>query len=67
MRFRPSNAWTVGDVDYDGSVNLHDVRKLVSHWLESDCGGCVGTDLTSDGRVDLEDFARLGAHWKAGQ
>ena len=48
------------DFDFDGDVDLADLRILSSYWLEDRCdllGWCEGTDLNLDTDVDFIDYA----------
>ena len=48
------------DLDFDGDVDLADLRILLSYWLQEDCSlldDCEGADLNLDTDVDFLDYA----------
>jgi hypothetical protein len=49
----------VGDINFDGVVNVSDFLELLAHWGES--GGPA--DVNNDGIVDVLDFLLLLANW----
>jgi hypothetical protein len=49
----------VGDINFDGVVNVSDFLELLAHWGES--GGPA--DVNNDGVVDVLDFLLLLANW----
>lgn len=60
------NADLLGDLNYDGVVDLIDLDMFMEYWLDTGClfpYFCHGRDLNEDGEVDFEDFALLAANW----
>ncbi|MHC4080049.1 MAG: dockerin type I domain-containing protein [Planctomycetota bacterium] len=49
----------VGDINFDGVVNVSDFLELLAHWGES--GGPA--DVNNDGVVDVLDFLLVLANW----
>ncbi len=47
-----------GDINYDGKVDITDLRIFVGSWLEERLG-----DLKEDGIVNLKDLSELAEHW----
>jgi len=48
------------DFDFDGDVDLADLWRLLSYWLEDRCdflGDCEGADFNLDTNVDFIDYA----------
>lgn len=55
------------DFDYDGDVDYCDLRRLLEHWLDEDCGPpdwCCGADLDSDGKIDLADYTLFACEYE---
>ncbi len=52
-----------GDCEGDGDIDYTDLQCLVSHWLDTDCDDCQGTDLDDNHRIDFYDFAELAGNW----
>jgi PKD repeat protein len=63
---RPSK-WTVGDVNYDGKVDVLDAGIVSAHWGPGLPTGPLGydptADLNNDGVIDVLDAAIVSAHW----
>jgi beta-mannanase len=58
--FNPPVNWgVVGDINYDGVVNIYDLSILLSEWGTND----ANADLNSDGTVNIYDLSILLAHW----
>ncbi|MCF7955553.1 MAG: hypothetical protein K9M75_07115, partial [Phycisphaerae bacterium] len=55
-----------GDFNDDKFVNLADFAALAKWWLEVDCKGCGGTDLTGDGQMQLDDLNEFANLWLTG-
>ena len=55
----------IGDVNYDGCVNLPDLAALLAHYGASTATYDMG-DLDADGDVDLSDLAELLGHYGEG-
>jgi M6 family metalloprotease-like protein len=59
-----------GDLNRDCSVDLHDLRILVSRWLDGDCttrnAWCYGADLNRSRIVNFHDLAAFAADWLQG-
>jgi hypothetical protein len=53
-----------GDCEGDGDIDYLDVQWLFSHWLDTACDDCQGTDLDGNHRIDLYDFAKLADNWR---
>ncbi len=53
----------VGDIDFDGNIDLPDFAILAGYWYDTDCGACGGADLTDDGIVNFDDLAELAENW----
>ncbi|MGD0785390.1 MAG: S8 family serine peptidase [Sedimentisphaerales bacterium] len=56
----------LGDLNFDGAVNLEDLAIFMLYWLDNNCSypyWCNGTDLNEDGRVDFEDFALFAENY----
>jgi DNA-binding beta-propeller fold protein YncE len=54
-----------GDFDNDSDVDILDLLRFASQWLNS-CGDpnwCQGADFDHSNRVDLVDLARLAGNW----
>jgi hypothetical protein len=50
-------------------VDLVDLRKFTSYWLNSDCNypdWCEKADISKNGKVDFDDFARFAENWLEG-
>jgi hypothetical protein len=47
-------------------VDFADYTILASYWLENECGGCGGTDLTCDKMVDFFDLWEFTGNWLTG-
>jgi hypothetical protein len=54
--------------DYNGDyfVNFADFAVLAEWWLQSDCKGCGGTDLTGDQQIQLDDLREFTDLWLTG-
>jgi hypothetical protein len=55
----------VGDLNFDGIVDMKDIAILHSHWRQN-CGfpdWCEGADLNMDGTVNAADYAILTANY----
>jgi len=52
-----------GDCEPDGDVDLDDLDRLTSNWLDVNCGSCNGADSDYNGKVDFYDFSRLARNW----
>jgi len=55
----------VGDLNFDGIVDMKDIAILHSHWRQN-CGfpdWCEGADLNMDGTVNVADYAILTANY----
>ena len=50
----------VGDVNFDGTVDISDLLGLLGDW--GDCAGCAA-DLDGNGAVDVADLLALLSHW----
>ena len=50
-----------GDTNGDGFVDLYDIQRTITNWLEEGCaesnGCCKGTDVNDDGVVNYADLA----------
>jgi len=59
-----------GDLNRDCTVDPHDLRILVSRWLDVDCttrnAWCYGADLNRSRIVNFHDLAALAADWLQG-
>ena len=59
--------WIVGDVNYDGVVDIYDTGVISAHWHPGPPLGPLGydpnADINSDGAVDMLDAAIVSAHW----
>ncbi|MCP4711513.1 MAG: right-handed parallel beta-helix repeat-containing protein, partial [Planctomycetes bacterium] len=58
-----------GDFEEDEDVDMVDLSKFYSHWLDSPCSGaywCGGADFNTSGEVNLIDYAFLANHWLKG-
>ncbi len=55
-----------GDFDGNSDVDFLDYAILAAHWLETDCEGCSGVDLTCDAKVDLFDLHQFTNNWLTG-
>jgi hypothetical protein len=56
----------LGDLNFDGAVNLQDLALLMLYWLDNNCSSpywCYGTDINGDGKVDFEDFALFAENY----
>ena len=57
----------LGDLNFDGLVNMMDFAAFSIHWMENDCSEinnwCGGTDLNHINDVDIEDLAGFASHW----
>ncbi|MBN1911051.1 MAG: hypothetical protein JW818_14995 [Pirellulales bacterium] len=56
-------ATTIGDVTFDGLVDMDDARVLAEHWLQTTAGPFLQGDLNGDGFVDDLDASILAANW----
>jgi uncharacterized repeat protein (TIGR01451 family) len=55
-----------GDLDIDRDVDMVDLRKFTSYWLNSDCNypdWCESADISKNGKVDFNDFALFAENW----
>ena len=60
------SAEILGDLNFDGVVDLEDLSLLMLYWLQDDCtfpDYCYGTDLNEDGQVNFEDFALFAENY----
>jgi predicted outer membrane repeat protein len=63
----------IGDLNFDGSVDMVDLGTFASELLATNCNDtagdetdwCSGTDINQDTRVDFRDFAQLAQFWLA--
>ncbi|MHC4867312.1 MAG: dockerin type I domain-containing protein [Planctomycetota bacterium] len=55
-----------GDYNGDYFVDFVDFAALAQWWLETDCKGCGGTDLTGDGQIQLDDLDEFTDLWLTG-
>ena len=58
-----------GDLDVDRDVDLVDLRKFTSYWLNSDCNypdWCEKADISKNSMVDFYDFALFAENWLKG-
>ena len=54
------------DIIEDGVIDMQDLRKLVSRWLDDNCclnAYCDGCDLDASGSVEIGDFGILAKNW----
>ena len=50
---------------YDGKMGLSDFAHFAKQWTQTNCGFCVGADLTDDGAVGFDDLQRFAWMWLA--
>lgn len=55
-----------GDYNGDNFVNIADFAALPQWWLDVDCNGCGGTDLTGDGQMQPDDLNEFINLWLTG-
>ena len=57
----------LGDLDFDGSIDLTDFSLFSLQWLETDCtesnNWCSGADVNRIDNVTLEDLAQFISNW----
>lgn len=53
----------VGDIDYDGDVDINDLYILTYQWLGGPCVEYNCADIHLNGDVNLEDFYLLAKDW----
>ncbi len=57
----------LGDLNFDGRINMKDFAVFARQWMEADCDAvndwCGGADLNRLNGVDLEDLAAFAALW----
>ena len=54
------------DIDQSGIVDMNDLFKLLSYWLELDCAqynDCEHADIYDDNVIDLLDFDLFAEYW----
>ncbi len=54
----------MGDIDFDGIVDITDLAELVSKWLGGSCSGTGCGDIELDGKINLPDFAMMAKDWQ---
>jgi hypothetical protein len=63
---RPAD-WIVGDVNYDGKVDVLDAATISAHWGPGPPLGPLGydpsADINNDGVINVSDAALVSAHW----
>jgi hypothetical protein len=55
----------LGDINWDGDVDMADYARFAQRWLDKDCGFCGGADLDCDEKVGLKDLGELVNNWLA--
>jgi hypothetical protein len=55
----------VGDLNYDGSVDVEDLLFLIASWGDCPANGSCDADLNSDGEVAVDDLLVVIAAWGA--
>jgi len=50
---------------YDGKMGFSDFALFAKQWMRTNCGFCVGADLTDDGAVGSDDLQRFAWMWLA--
>jgi hypothetical protein len=60
----------LGDLNFDGQINLEDFAAISGHWMETPCDDanhwCGGADLNYTNEVNIEDIARFVFIWLNG-
>ncbi len=57
----PDECECIGDVNYDGSVDIDDLLLLLSYW--GPCSNCTDVDLDGNGHVDIDDLLIALGNW----